>query len=564
MSVAAVAVDRLCFTYPGREQPALVDVSFDLPPGSWTLVAGATGSGKSTLLRALAGLIPHHTSGTMHGTVRLFDENTRDLSPRQLVRHVALVLQSADDQICATTVQAEVAFGPENLALAPDEIDRLVDESLAQVGLADYRQRPTGQLSGGEKQRLVLAALLALGPQILVCDEPLSQLDPQAAVEFLDLLSRLRERGHTIIVAEHRLDEVWAHADHVLVLDRAKLAATAALEQTESMTAALDCGGLKLPETVRLAKGLDVSAAVSPERLAEQICARRKSDGSAATSQALNSVAAEMNHAPIATSDEPLVRCRQLSFQYVKSSRNGSMVLRDVDFEVRRGERIAIVGANGAGKSTLLAILAGLERPSGGDRTGRIADGARVGLMLQNPDLMLFSTDVRSELSFGALEGGQSQQDAEQRAGELAELLGLTIHLDDPPLSLSQGQRLRVAFGAVLACQPQLLLLDEPTTGQDRRQVERIMETVDTLLADAGGIEAAIFSTHDVGLVVRHANRVLVLRNGQLLADTTPHALLASDDLLEIAQLRRTPLFEVRNRLGCRATTVEAMIEELR
>jgi len=544
MSDAAL-VQRLTFTFVGRDQPSLIDVSCRLPQASWTLVTGRTGSGKSTFLRALAGLIPHHSTGVMRGSVRLFGQDTATARPAQLARQVGLVLQSPDEQLCATTVEAEVAFGLENLATPVAEIGPRIAECLERMGLAGFERRATRQLSGGQKQRLLLASILAMRPRMLLLDEPLSQLDPQAAAELLCELDGLRATGMAIVLAEHRLDDVLPLADRVLVFDGGRLAEDLDPRRVPELAEGFARHGLETPEITRLALRLGLL----PEESVPQWAARF--------------VAEEGSVAPIAAesvgSSTPLLAVRDLTFRYPESP---TTVWQDVSFVLAAGERVALVGANGSGKSTLLSLLAGLLSASSGNiewDPGPIRSSTKPppksGLLFQNPDLMLFCRTVREELAFG----NAGQQAIEPLAAELS----LTDLLDEPPLALSQGQRLRVAVAAVLAQAPRLLLLDEPTTAQDRRQLSVMMELLSRAAREQRGIEGLLFSTHDVSMVAQHADRVLVLGEGKLLADVSPVELLRNDALIAAAGLRRPPLYELRQRLGLAGLSFEQIAAEL-
>lgn len=564
MTQPAVQVEGLSFTYPGRAAPSLIDLHFELPPGSWTVVAGGTGSGKSTLLRALAGLIPHHSAGEMHGAVRLFGQDTRDASPAALPHLAGLVLQAPDDQICTSRVESEVAFGLENLATPVDEIGRRVTESLGSLGIAELHDRNVAELSGGQKQRLILASILALAPRVLLLDEPLSQLDPQAAADLLSELDRLRAAGTTLVIVEHRLADVLPQADRVLVLDEGRLT-FAGPRDAEELLSALESAQLELPEIPRLARRLGRPPAWTAAALASQFDERiKRTDHNADAAHKAQ---------PTCTSDTRplLLSVAGLSFRY----RSAAVPLwSEVEFQLRLGERLAVIGANGSGKSTLFATLAGLLRPASGkiELAPPIDGRYPLGLVLQQPDLMLFCRSVREELSYGPRQLGLPAALTAERVERVARQLDLDALLDEPPQALSQGQRLRVAVAATLTLAPSVLALDEPTTGLDPRQIDRLMKGVDPNERDVGdGLEGdreplcggLIFSTHDLRTVVRFADRVLVLAEGKVLADCSPTELLADEALLAAAAQRRTELFELRQAFGLSGVDVETLAEEL-
>ena len=551
MSEPPLVVENLSFTFAGRITPTLEDISFTIEPGTWTVLAGRSGSGKSTLLRAMAGLIPRHSAGRMEGRVRLFGLDTRTASAAELASRVALVLQSPDDQLCTTTLGAEIAFGLENLAIEPAEIGRRVRETLAELGMAGEERRGVQQLSGGQKQRMLIAALMAMRPQLLLLDEPLSHLDAAAAADLLAELARLRDAGVAIVLAEHRFDDVLARADRVLVLDQGRVVDDAPTSEPEEVCQRLSAAGLPLPEVAQLAIAAEKPIAFDADALLRLL---------SPASQAKAELPPARRGGP---ADRPLlVDAFRVNFRYPRAARPA---MPELTFTLHAGERVAVVGPNGAGKSTLLALLAGLLKPTEGEIEFAAHEGAAApcGLMLQNPDLTLFCDTVREELAFGPRQSQLDEQAVAERVRNVAEQLQLTELLDEPPLALSQGQRLRTALGALLTLEPRLLLLDEPTTGQDQGVVARLLAAMAASVAGSDN-RCLVFSTHDLRSVLRYADRVLILAHGKLLADTEPREVFDNDALLAEAGLRRPPLAEVRRRLGLAGSTVAEMAEELR
>ncbi len=573
MSPALVA-QRLSWTYAGATECALHEVSLELAAGSWTLVTGPTGSGKSTLLWALAGLAGRITRGQLEGRVSVEGRDVHTCRPAELANLAGLVLQLPDDQLCTASVEAEVAFGCANLGMAAEEIDRRVHDSLARWGLLNARGWHPQRLSGGQRQRLLLAALGALRPRVLVLDEPLSQLDGPSSRQLLDELDVLRAQGWTIVMSEHRLDEATARADRLLVLERGRLQADCPLTGGESAWCqALLRAGLAVPQLTELALRVGQppwrSVASFRSGLSDEPAsatgAREVTDRAAAFGPtcAAPSVERDASQGRQPIGDRhmlPLVLLDDLGHGY---SAGASLVWRNLTGILWAGQSLALVGPNGAGKSTLLWVLAGTTAPS----LGRILEGPgrsiSRAMILQNPDLMLSGATVRDELAWGPRHRGGSAAEVGQWVETVASQFRLQEHLEKPPLSLSQGQRLRAAVAAVLGLAPCLLLADEPTTGQDPDQVDRVLGGLVDYVRREPRERTLVFSTHDLSRVLRWADRVWVLAEGRLAADCTPSELLADDGLLSLAGMRRPPLWQLRHELGLQGTTVEALAQEL-
>jgi energy-coupling factor transport system ATP-binding protein len=595
MNVPAVEVKDLSYTYAGRREPTLKNVCFTIGRGTSTLLVGRSGSGKSTLLRAMAGPIPNHSAGMMGGSVRLCGVDTRGALPAELAMRAGLVLQSPDDQIVSSKVAAEVAFGLENLCMPPREIHSRVGEALERAGLGGLEDAHCGHLSGGQKQRLVLAAVLAMRPRVLLLDEPLSQLDPCGARELLDQLRTLVREGLAIVVAEHRLGDTLPLAERVLVLSEGRLTADLSVHDEAQLAAALSSAGLELPDLAEFASALGYGPVMSVDRLVahlgkDAICVTTRRHEVKIEERPLPTFQPGSGGGDIfpsesagsnLTCDGPaLLRVDNLEFRYRRDER---ATLSSVSMTIGDGERVALVGPNGCGKSTLLAVVAGLLKPSRGTVSlFPSVDGAAVSLVLQNPDLSLFCETVRDELSFGPRQSRLDEETIARRVDAAAQLLDLEPLLAQPPQALSQGQRLRVAVAATLALNPRLLLLDEPTTGQDPRHVAGVLDAVTGVREQGTGKReqgrenrechaslfplpcSLLFTTHDLRCVAHYADRVLVLIAGRLVADCSPVKLLDDEQLLSQARLRLPPLFEARRRLGLRGITIGELKEELR
>jgi len=530
-----IRASRLSLQYAGRSEPTLCHVDLLVRPGELVLLSGPTGCGKSSLLGCLNGILQHETSARVEGEVFVAGRNVRHLPPAELCRLVGTVFQSPDSQICTATPETEVAFGLENLGLDRPTMRRRIDRALEAVGLDGCRHQAAATLSGGQKQRLAIACALALEPKVLLLDEPISQLDPQGAQDILKLIAQLKSRHElAVVLVEHRIEETIALADRVVLLDGGRKVLDLPRDELLGNLEPLRKLGLNVPLLPELFQRLG-----RPERpLRAEEAPPLVFTG-------------KPQRAPNPGGEE-ICRIRNLRFTYSKHS---PAAIDRLNVTFRRGQRVALMGSNGSGKSTLLHLLAGLLRPQSGSVDWAAQVRRPIGLVMQTPDLMLFCETVRAELAFAPQHAGWSSKRRQQVVQEVLRQMDLALLAQEPPMALSRGQRLRTAVGSVLSMQPNVLLLDEPTTGQDREQIERIMSALEQQF------DLVIFCTHDVQTTARHATRVLVLHEGRLLADGSPTEVLFDDRVLRTAGLRRTSLQEYALRCGVRALEVDNLLE---
>ena len=487
-------------TYPGATQPALANVDLTIDEGELVLVVGQTGSGKTTLLRAINGLVPHFTGGTLAGSVRVAGRDTSTHHPRDLADVVGIVPQDPLSSFVTDTVEEELAYGMECLGVPASTMRRRVEETLDLLGLADVRDRALLSLSGGQRQRVAIGAVLTAHPRVLVLDEPTSALDPGAAEEVLAVLQRLvHDLGITVVLAEHRLERVLEYADRVVYVpgDARPLVVGTPAEVMQASPVA--------PPVVRLGR----LAEWTPLPLSVRDARRQARE--------LRERLRQRPGRPRRTvSAEPVV-----SVERTRASYGPVPALRGVTLDIAKGEIVALMGRNGAGKSTLLSTLVGLRRPDAG--TVRI-DGVdpatltgprligRIGLVPQD------STDLLQRDSVAA-ECADADRDAGVEPGSTAALLARIapeIPGDAHPRDLSEGQRLVLALAVVLVATPAVLLLDEPTRGLDYPTKERLSDLLRDLAASG---HAIVVATHDVELAAETATRVVVLAEGEVVAD---------------------------------------------
>jgi len=533
---ALVDLAGVGFAYPGNEEPVLHAVDLAVGHGEALAVVGATGSGKSTLLKVLAGLLPASRLGHLTGK-RIVGTDVR----------CGVVFQSPEDQIVSSRVWDEVAFGLYHRGMSEDETSRRVAKALEMVRLEHLSQARPDTLSGGQKQRLVIAAAAALEPQLLVLDEPLAQLDPRGAGEVLTALDRLRnERGTTLCVAEHRLGECLGATSRVVALADGMIRLDGPSAQLGTLNTLSEMS-LRLPVAIEVARRIP-SAWLSGVR--DEDALKAWAEGQGLTGSRRDQTYRRKVNVDDSTGQDAVVT-EGVTFRYAKRG----FTLQELNFTVRRGERVALLGANGSGKSTLLGLLAGLHRPV----NGVVRRAGRFGLTFQNPDAMLLAPSALEEAAFGPRHAGKlSKRDARMRAEEALSSVGLSTRRDEPPLALSRGQRLRLAVASVLAMELDVLLLDEPTTGQDQRHMASLLSALER------ACRTIVFSTHDVNLALEWADRAVVLVDGQIQADGPPVEILSDTALMEKAGLRKPAVLRLCEQLGIEpCLDVEELAERL-
>jgi energy-coupling factor transport system ATP-binding protein len=514
MPEVPLLVDDLSFRYRDRQVPAIRNLAFSANPGEILLIAGASGCGKTTLIRCINGLIPRSYKGEVTGRVLLHGQDTAAWPLSKISQTVGTVLQDPERQILGSKVLHEVAFGLENLGLPRGEILERVERSLEYLKITDLRQRETFSLSGGEKQKLALAGVLAMRPSILLLDEPLASLDPASAGETLDMVRLLADEGMTVLMIEHRVEDVLRiRPERVLFMSDGGIRYLGPLD---GLGAAVDYREVKMQAPV--------------------ILERARKDPAPAELRILPGVDAAEAQA------EPLVRFEQVAFGYTESE-----VLHGIDLEIRRGDVIAVLGPNGAGKTTFVKHAIGLLKPKAGrvlvqGRDTREASVAQIastlGYVFQSPSHMLFAPTVREELAFGPKNLRHPKEEIEKEVKQALEIVNLSDKEQDPPLALSFGQQKRVSIAAILAMRSRILVMDEPTAGQDYRNYMNFMDAILQL----PGFEAILFITHDIDLAVIYANRVLLVADGRLVADGPPQEVLADAQRLRDCRLVPTSL----------------------
>ena len=514
-SSSTLNVDDLSFSYRDREGTAIRGITFELEAGQLMLVAGASGCGKTTLIRSINGLVPRSYKGNLEGQILIKGETIEGKSLAEISQHVGTVLQDPERQILGTKVLNEVAFGLENLSLPRPEILARVDRALERLGIQHLRERETHYLSGGEKQKVALAGVLAMEPSLLLLDEPLASLDPASAQEALRTVRGLVDEGISVLIVEHRVEDVLGiEPETVMYMEEGSVEY---LGPPSGLQGHIDYNEVKLPAGMVLEQAAQGPA---PEPLKPTVETHANGDG-------------------------PLVQFHDVSFAY----EGGPQVLHGVDLEIGAGEIIAVLGPNGAGKTTLVKHAIGLLKPTDGQvlvdgedtQELSIAEVANtLGYVFQSPSHMLFASNVHDELAFGPKNLGHDQERIEEEVEYAIDVMNLSGMGQDPPLALSFGQQKRVSIAAILAMRSRILVMDEPTAGQDYKNYTQFMDSILT----TPGFEAVLFITHDVDLALVYANRVLLISDGRLAADGPPEEVLRDFDRLRQCRLVPTSLLQ--------------------
>jgi len=503
-----ITFSRVSLIYPHSTTTVIEDLSFEIEEGEMVLVMGHTGSGKSSLLRLINGLVPHHTGGILGGEIIVDGHSTRTTKPGELAGIVGIVGQNPIDTFITDVVEDELAFGMESLNFPEDVMRKRIEEALDQVGLAPLRNRTIATLSGGEQQRLAIAAALVMHPKVLVLDEPTSALDPIASEEILALLHRLvHDLSVTVVLAEHRLERVIGYVDRILLIEgdgKSSIGAPAQILKKTDL----------VPPIVRLTRALDVDEVGTSTREVRRI------------TEELRKTLPEKPRERV----EPgavLLEVTNLTARYGEA-----LAIKNLTLELRSGEVSALMGRNGAGKSTLIKSIVGLHAPDAGKITfgsqvisslKQSEKSRRIGYIPQEPGDLLYLTTVRGECD-------RADKDNEIESGTTFALLRQMLPAITPemhPRELSEGQRLALVLAIVISAAPELLILDEPTRGLDYEAKTLLMRQLHQLARERGA--AVLMATHDVEIVAEVADRTIFLADGEKVADgPTLDVLLAS------------------------------------
>lgn len=562
-STPVIQLRDVSFSYANSGGKALDGVSLEIREGEFVGVLGASGSGKSTLAAVMSGAVPHHFAGELYGAALVDGQDTCDVTLTDISRLVGSVLQDIDTQMVASIVEDEMLFGLENFGVPHDQIEARVAEALDTVGIADLREREIATLSGGQKQKVAIAAILALKPRVLVLDEPTGALDPASSTLVFETLQQINaEAGVTVVVIEQKMALLSKYCGRVLVMSEGRVAYDGTPHEVFAHATELRALGVDSPRVARIAHSLadkGILAAggepcinVSEAKALVAGLVEGKARDAAGIGDAV--FRSGSRHVPIARPHahdaEPAVTLRGVNFTYP----NGGASVNDLEMTVYPGELVGIVGQNGAGKTTLTKLLNGLLKPSSGEvrmsglDTREVPTSAIAGVcatLFQNPDRQICKDTVLDEVAFGLELHGVPEDEARERAAAVASRFGLP--LDEAPFSLSRGQRQMVALASVVVMDPKVVLLDEPTNGLDYRECMTVMETVREM-AEHGC--AVIMVCHDMEVVSDFAERIVVMANGRILGRGPTQEMFADEELMRAAFVAPPQVVELSRELA--------------
>ena len=539
-----IKLDDVSFSYGHEAQNALDHVSLAIEKGEFVGVIGPSGAGKSTLAAVMSGAIPHHYTGQLFGATLVDDRDTCEITLTDISRVVGSVLQDIDAQMVAPIVEDEILFGLENFGIPHDQIEERISQTLTTVGISDLRHREIATLSGGQKQKVAIAAIIAMAPNVLVLDEPTAALDPASSTLVFDTLRQInREHGITVVVIEQKVALLSKYCSRVLVMADGKLAFDGEPHQVFAHASELRQMGVDSPRVARIANSLAEVGLLPSDQApclnvseAHQLISSLLADATSKDTPAdVPETSPHIPAVPRGVNQEPVVELTDVTFAYP----HGGASVSNLNMCVYPGELVGIIGQNGAGKTTLTKLLNGLLHPASG--TVRMAGmntadvptsaiAAKCATLFQNPDRQLCRDTVLDEVAFGLELHGVGTDEARQRARVAAERFGLP--LDESPFSLSRGQRQMVALASVVVLDPQVVLLDEPTSGLDYRECMTVMETVSEM-AERGC--AVIMVCHDMEVVSDFAQRLVVMADGRILERGDANRIFADDALMRAA-----------------------------
>ena len=536
------------FRYRAQKEPSLFGINLKIYPGEKILIAGPSGSGKSTLAHCINGLIPGSLPGEITGSLTVAGLNPEKAGVFGMSKKVGTVLQDTDGQFIGLTVAEDIAFALENDCVPQEEMFRRVDRAAEMVQMQDHLDRSPAELSGGQKQRVSLGGVLVDNVEILLFDEPLANLDPAAGKRTISLIDEIaRDQKVTVLIIEHRIEDVlYKDVDRIIVVNDGRILADARPDEL-LCSDVLTSQGMREPLYVTAIK--HAGCRIRPEDHPQHIEQMNLEPYRGAVLNWFENTPVP----PARPAADTVLEMEQVCFGYSEKHQ----ILKNVSFRIRKGEMVSLVGQNGAGKSTLASLICGFYQPDSGRILLSGEDiaplsikerGERIGLVMQSPNQMISKPMITEEVGLGLTVRGVPEEEVRERVEDTLRICGLYPMRNWPVSALSFGQKKRVSIASILVMNPEILILDEPTAGQDYKHYTEIMEFLRGLNRETG--LTILMITHDMHLMLEYTDRALVLTGGELIGDRTPAEILTDPEITERASLKKTSLYDLALKCG--------------
>ena len=548
-----IQIQELTFKYTGSKHNALENITLEIEKGGFVGIIGESGAGKTTLCNCINGLIPHHYTGDFYGSVKIDGDDTFDVDAGKLALKVGSVFQDIESQLTGYFVEDEILFGLENFGIPADQIEKRIASALETLGISELRHREISTLSGGQKQKVVFAAILALEPQILVLDEPTGELDPASSVQIFALLKKLNEeKGITIVIAEQKIMLLCEFVKKLIVLEKGTCVHYGEIRSTLTHQKEMEEAGINCPRVLTLTGKMEKENLLPADCTGEGRICLNANEAAQIVKKAIGTKAL---HTEVAEPVEALESSDTvLSFQNVSFSYNETANVKNLNVNIHKGDFTAIIGSNGAGKSTFSKLCNGLLKPSAGDvlvldkntKKEKVSNLAKhIGFLFQNPDRQICCGTVREEIAFSLRNNKVPEAEIKTRVENTIKEFG--FNGDTEPFNMSRGQRQRLCLACLIALNPEILILDEPTTGLDYRECMEVMDKIRQLNENGTTV---IMVCHDMEVVLDFAKKIIVMNRGEILGEGPARKVLADDTLLNKARLLPPQIAQVAKLLG--------------
>lgn len=571
-----IEIQELTFKYAEAKKNALENVTLNIQKGDFVGIIGESGAGKTTLCSCLNALIPHHYTGDFYGSVKVEGQDTFDVKPDKLALKVGSVFQDIESQIVSYFVEDEILFGLENFGVPANQIEERITEALEALGISELRHREISTLSGGQKQKVVFASIIALKPDYLILDEPTGELDPASSLQIFKLLKKLNEeRGITVIVAEQKIMLLCEFVKKLIVLEKGTVVHYGEIRSTLTHQREMEEAGINCPRVLTLTgKMMEEGLTPSGMKTEERICLNTQEAADFIKRMMGNDCHVKADDDSLKPSQEPVTEPSEqpvLEFKNVCFSYNETANVHDLNVKIQKGDFTAIIGSNGAGKSTFSKLCNGLLQPSTGDvfvlgqntKRNKVSSLAKhIGFLFQNPDRQICCSTVEEEIAFSLKNNGLSKEEIQRKVEATIKEFGFDAKTE--PFNMSRGQRQRLCLACLIALNPEILILDEPTTGLDYRECMEMMNRIRELNENGTTV---IMVCHDMEVVLDFAKSVIVMNRGEILAQGATREILSNKELLAKARLLQPQIAATCSLLGDEFKglfTVEELISKLK